>query len=42
MEAAKRRAVIKQNAVKKKEVGGQVPVVTGSFEPSIKRKLPEK
>ena len=42
MEAAKRRVVIMQNATKKKEVGGQVPVVTGSSEPSIKRKFPEK
>ena len=42
MKAAKRRVVIMQNAAKKKEVGGQVPVVTGSSEPSIKRKLPEK
>ena len=42
MEVAKRRAVIKQNAAKKKEVGGQVPVVTGLSEPSIKRKFLEK
>ena len=42
MEAAKRRVVIKQNAAKKKEVGGQVPMVTGSSEPSTKRKLLEK
>ena len=42
IEAAKRRAVIKQNAAKKKKVEGQVPMVTGSFEPSAKRKLPEK
>ena len=31
-----------QNAAKKKKVGGQVPMVTGSSEPSIKRKLLEK
>ena len=42
MEAAKRKAVIKQNAAKKKEVRGQVPVVTGSSKPSTKRKLPKK
>ena len=42
MEAAKRRVVVKQNAAKKKEVGGQVPVVTGSSKPSTKRKFPEK
>ena len=42
MEVAKRRAVIKQNVAKKKEVGGQVPTVTGSSELSTKRKLPEK
>ena len=42
MKAAKRRVVIMQNAAKKKEVGGQVPMVTGSSKPSIKRKLPEK
>ena len=42
MEATKRRAVIKQNATKKKEIGGQVPVVMGSSKPSTKRKLPEK
>ena len=42
MEAAKRRVVIKQNAAKKKEVGGQVLVVMGSSEPSTKRKFPKK
>ena len=42
IEAAKRKAVIKQNATKKKEVGGQVYAVTGSSESSTKRKLLEK
>ena len=42
MDAAKRKAVIKQNATKKKEVEGQLPLATGFSKPSIKRKLPEK
>ena len=42
MDAVKRRAIIKQNAAKKKEVGGQVLMVMVSSEPSIKRKLLEK
>ena len=42
IEAAKRKAVIRQNATKKKEVGGQVPAVTGSSESSTKSKLLEK
>ena len=41
MDAAKRRAVIKQQATKKKEVEGQ-PKETGSSDPSSKRKLLEK
>ena len=42
MDAAKRRAVIKQQVAKKKEVDGQLPKETGSSNPSIKRKQPEK
>ena len=42
MDAAKRRAVIKQQAAKKKEVEGQQPKETGLSNPSIKRKLLEK
>ena len=42
MDAPKRKAVIKQNAAKKKEVEGQLPVATGFSKPSTKRKLPEK
>ena len=41
MDAAKRRAVIKQQVAKKKEVKGQ-PKEMGSSNPSIERKLPEK
>ena len=42
MDAVRRRAIIKQNAAKKKKVGSQVLVVMGSSEPSTKRKLLEK
>jgi len=42
MDAAKRRAIIKQQAAKKKEVEGQQPKETGSSNSSTKRKLPEK
>jgi len=42
MDTAKRRAVIKQQVAKKKEVKGQLPMETGSSNPSTKRKLSEK
>ena len=42
MDAAKRRAIIKQQAAKKKEVDQQLPKETGSSNPSPKRKQPEK
>ena len=42
MDAAKRRAVIKQQATKKKEMEGNLPKETGLSNPSTKRKLPEK
>ena len=42
MDAAKRRAIIKQQAAKKKEVDQQLPKETGSSNPSLKRKQPEK
>ena len=42
MDATKRRAVIKQQAAKKKEVKGQQSKETGSTNPSTKRKLLEK
>ena len=42
MDVAKRRAVIKQQAAKKKEVDGQLPKETGSSNLSTKRKQPEK
>ena len=42
MDATKRRAVIKQQAAKKKEVEGKLPKETGSSNLSMKRKLPKK
>ena len=42
MDAAKRKAIIKQQATKKKEVDGQVSKKTGSSNPSTKRNQPEK
>ena len=42
MDATKRRAIIKQQAAKKKEVKGQQSKETGSSNLSTKRKLPEK
>ena len=42
MDVAKRRAVIKQQAAKKKVVEGQLPKETGKSNPSTKRKQPEK
>ena len=42
MDSAKRRAIIKQQAAKKKEVEGQLPKEMGSSNPSTKRKLSEK
>ena len=42
MDAAKRRAIIKQQVAKKKEVEGQQPKETGSSNPSSKRKLSKK
>ena len=42
MDVVKSRAIIKQNAAKKKGVKGQVLVVTSSSEPSTKKKFPEK
>ena len=42
MDATKRRAVIKQQAAKKKEVEGQQPKEMGSSNSSTKRKLLEK
>ena len=42
MDVAKRRAVIKQQAAKKKEVDGQLPKETGSSNLFTKRKQLEK
>jgi len=42
MDAAKRRAFVKQQAAKKKQEEGQLPKGTGSSDSSTKRKLLEK
>ena len=42
MDVAKRRAVIKQQATKKKEVDGRLPKEMGSSNPFTKRKQPKK
>ena len=42
MDSTKRRAVIKQQAAKRKEVDGQQPKEMGSSNPSTKRKMLEK
>ena len=42
MDTAKRKAIINQQAAKKKDEGGQFPKGTSSSNSSTKRKLPEK
>ena len=42
MNDAKRRAIIKAQAAKKKEAGGQIPKGTNPTGPSSKRKVPSK